>query len=140
LTAFVTFQSSRQLFTWALAPIIAIDDIIAGQVLGSVYITVTFLAIWIAVISDGTIVAGPSGVALLAHALTVLEIARLLQRTHLVAVAVLAALEVLPAPRVGIAVLALGAVAEWWTDTSTSLLIADLCGAIADAAFCGGKQ
>jgi hypothetical protein len=127
LTAFVTFQSSRQLFTWALAPIIAIDDIIAGKVLRSAHIAVTLLAVGIAEVADGTVVAGSSGVALLADALTVFEVAGLLQRAHLVAVAVLAAFEVLPAPRVGIAVLALGAVAEWRTNASARLLIADLC-------------
>jgi hypothetical protein len=71
--------------------IVAVDDVVAGQILRAIHVAVALLAVWISVESDGAVVAGTTSVALFADTLTRFHVARLLHRTHLVTIAVLAA-------------------------------------------------
>lgn len=118
-----------------MTSVVTVNDVVAGNVHGAARVAVALLAVRIAEESDGAIVAGAPRVAFFAHALTRLHIARLLRGAHLVAFAVLAAFEELPAPGVWVAKMTLGAVAQRRTDATTRLLVADFGGAVADVAF-----
>lgn len=122
--ALIAFHSLHQPFTRALPSVIACNRLTAVRRNRTIAIAIAPVACWISEISGRTLVTASARESLTTHTLSAVQIARLSNRSAVIAIAYLTSFLVLPAPRVRIALLAIDTFAQRRTYASARFGVA----------------